>query len=95
MAKDWNERSKKERQKYVDAMGKLYGDKVACDEVVAPVAPKKPKAKRKDCPLEEFEQIRLATWLHKNKILFTASANGELRHKTVAAKLKKMGVTPD
>lgn len=92
MTKEWNERGKKERKKYVDAMGKLYGDKVADVEVFAPVVKKKAKAKRKDCPLEKDEQIRLAVKLDKLGILWTSTANGGSRHKVEAVSIRRQGL---
>lgn len=43
---------------------------------------------------EWIEQVWVAEWLTAKGIFFTASANGELRHKAVAKKLKRMGVLP-
>ena len=44
-------------------------------------------------PTETQEQIKLATWLSKQGIKFTASANGGSRSYLEAAKLKRMGVS--
>lgn len=43
---------------------------------------------------EEQEHVALADWLRFKKIRFTTSANGGLRHPSVANKLHKMGVSP-
>lgn len=43
-------------------------------------------------PSEHEEQVRVAVWLDKKGLLYTASANGGLRHRLVAMKLKKSGV---
>ncbi len=43
-------------------------------------------------PPERYEQIRFANWLDKSGILYTASANGELRDKRTGSILKRMGV---
>ena len=45
-------------------------------------------------PTEQYEQIRFSTWLAKNGIKFTASANGGKRNLIEAAKFKRMGVSP-
>ena len=45
-------------------------------------------------PTEAEDQIRLATWLTKMGIRFSASANGGSRNYLEAAKLKRMGVSP-
>lgn len=43
-------------------------------------------------PTERYEQIKLAAWLDKLGVLYTASANGELRDRRTGALLKRMGV---
>lgn len=42
-------------------------------------------------PTEENDQIRLATWLDKNKIIFYHVPNGGSRHAWEAVKFKRMG----
>lgn len=44
-------------------------------------------------PTEEVEQIKLAVWLAKMGIRFTASANGGKRNYWEAVKFKRMGVS--
>ena len=45
-------------------------------------------------PLEQEEQIKFSSWLTKEGIRHTASANGEKRNLMIALKLKRMGVSP-
>ena len=45
-------------------------------------------------PTEAAEQIKLAVWLTKKGIRFTASANGGQRNLLEALKFKRMGVSP-
>src|SRR5689334_24968151 len=47
---------------------------------------------RAKVPTEDYEQIKLATWLTKNNILFYAIPNGGHRHMLEAMKFKRMGV---
>lgn len=44
-------------------------------------------------PTEQQEQIKLAAWLRKMGIKFTASANGGSRNLIEAVKFKRMGVS--
>ncbi len=50
-------------------------------------------AKKRRKHEEQDEQIKLATWLKKRGILFTASANGVACHRFERMKLARMGVS--
>lgn len=45
-------------------------------------------------PLEETEQLTVVGWLEAHRVLYHASPNGGLRHKTVANRMKAMGCKP-
>ena len=49
--------------------------------------------KKNTTPTEAQEQIKLAVWLTKKGIRFTASANGGTRKLLEAIKFKRMGVS--
>jgi hypothetical protein len=51
------------------------------------------KKSKDTVPTEEQDQIRLAVWLTKQGIRFTASANGGKRSLIEAIKFKRMGVS--
>ncbi len=53
-----------------------------------------PLSAKSTVPHESYEQIKLATWLWKKGIKFTASANGGSRNAIEGAKFKRMGVSP-
>jgi VRR-NUC domain len=51
-----------------------------------------PKKRKRRINWEEMEQIKLATWLTKENILFYAIPNGGSRHPWEAVNLKRSGV---
>ena len=81
-------KSRKYRKGYIESLNSLYFDKPVNDSP-------KPVKKIKNADLSEAqEQILLSSWLTKNHIIHSASANGGKRNLFEAVKLKKMGVSP-
>jgi hypothetical protein len=77
-------RSKKYRTKYFSALKELFA--------TAKEGEANEIKEDGEVPTERYEQIKLAAWLDKLGVLYTASANGELRDKRTGALLKSMGV---
>lgn len=81
----WDKLGKKDKSRYMIAVGNLYGDQ----QSVVPL--KKPRKKRQN--IEEQEQIKFSTWLTKKGIRHYGSPNGGSRHMLEAVKLKRMGAS--
>jgi len=56
--------------------------------------PTKTRIPKELCPLEETEQITLASWLDWNKVLYCHVPNGGYRHPVTANRFKAQGVKP-
>jgi len=54
--------------------------------------PKTAKLNATGVPSEHSEQVKLAVWLDRRGLLYTASANGGVRNQVAAFKLKQSGV---
>lgn len=52
------------------------------------------KVPKELCPMEETEQIILASWLDWNKVLYCHVPNGGYRHPVTANRFKAQGVKP-
>lgn len=72
---------------YLNAYGSLYGENPSLS-----IRKKRSSSINKRRKPEEEEQIKLATWLTKEGILYYAIPNGGYRHKLEAFNLKRTGV---
>jgi len=82
---------RKPSKRYWRAFEALVGD-VTPEQLELAAAPRRQASVSEAEPNEDWEQIKAATWLDKNHILFFHVPNGGRRHKLEGIKFKRMGV---
>lgn len=93
MTKDWSERSKKDRAKYLISFAGLYGKGEVAEAMSRSVPPVEKKKAINICPTEQQEQFIVHAWLTKKGIIHNHSPNGGYRNPIEAAKFKRLGTS--